>query len=1142
MVYSPNAVSWYSATGPTADLRFKPDVMGVGDAIRSADSDGDLSTGNAGFIEKSGTSMAAATVAAVAALAKQYFRDGFYPDPKKPSNASGFNTTAAFLKAILIMSTQPVPYRQLQDPYMYGNVEALPLGTAAQPSLLCCMQTSQASDNGVFVKVPGANAPSYITTIVPSKTVYNISFAMWRNLTHLGANYVNIAIRSTLGPGKSMLRIQTNMNLGNVDLYFSWTGFATLFTYTASSTSTLAAVRERVDFDWTDPNAAGMSTVYASLHCTNFDQRDTLWFSVTEYAGANALVGYVAPCTQQFDSYASQVFTAVGILGQPSTMFTVAPLGYVYCNPMVSCTGAPVFGTLWYNSSSSICRAAQLQGLLSTATEAGLNPQAVVVSVFQYNGTRRTIAGTNTPQAYQAKSSAWNIKPGDYYYTLQRAWAQSSDATKNPLNLESSALTGQVSADQFLAQNLYMPNYLSGFGRPQLDRILPLGVAGSSGSNLFVWARGDAPSVISHNQNVTYCVTVPFNVVMVRVTLAWTDPAPATAVMNGKSLINDLDLTLVAANGTVLQIGNGDSVPDRANNVETIVWAGGSTVIDPLAKQGIVCAVVHGYHVPMAPQRYALVASVILPEPISDCQTPCANRGLCWAVGQCSCQAGWSTISSTDCVMSAFENVGSCSVACGGGIQQVVRRVLTPPLGRGQACPTDNTKTSMCNLDACPLLDRAVNCTMSAFQPSGVCSVTCGGGVQQMVRTVVTPAANGGTACPDPTTNVRTDPCNTQVCPTNPAPCSAPCPLTCNNGGFCMSGLAAAQPRCACRRGWYGDTCTLTVPPTPAPVTPVPNATVAPTLAPEDQDNSTDTTAAAAKKKAPEPLTILDKYLGYFVGVGVFLLLLIVGLIGKTIYRRYYPTKEELRGRKKVFKFRQRLDPEDPLDGPDAVPPALLQQAPKIMKWMQTGQVKPAQLAHVLDAAEKERQLREMNKDYDAPASSIELGGMEDMGDMYPMSAPLPASFKLGAVPERRPDGGRYAPVSPKDLDRKHDSDASEDEGIALSLPLASRRPAGAASRPTSAAVPTGRRTTRDIELDVRATTPAAKLRSPTASPPTRMYEPDAPASTKATPPPKAPLPDRLKASTVLSPAARGSRSTLPPVIGRTKSSDTTDM
>lgn len=95
------AITSWSAYGPAADGRIKPDVAAPGDSITSAY--GDLTSGNGtcSTVGKSGTSMAAPTVAGSTALLRQYFMDGFYPTGAKVT-ANGFRPSAALLKAMLI--------------------------------------------------------------------------------------------------------------------------------------------------------------------------------------------------------------------------------------------------------------------------------------------------------------------------------------------------------------------------------------------------------------------------------------------------------------------------------------------------------------------------------------------------------------------------------------------------------------------------------------------------------------------------------------------------------------------------------------------------------------------------------------------------------------------------------------------------------------------------------------------------------------------------------------------------------------------------------------------------------------------------------------------------------------------------------
>ncbi len=89
----------FGGLGPTSDGRRRPEIMAPGCNVTSA-APGTCATG-----VLNGTSMATAAVAGAAALAREYFMDGFYPSGRA-NNADAFVPSGALLKAVLVNSGQ----------------------------------------------------------------------------------------------------------------------------------------------------------------------------------------------------------------------------------------------------------------------------------------------------------------------------------------------------------------------------------------------------------------------------------------------------------------------------------------------------------------------------------------------------------------------------------------------------------------------------------------------------------------------------------------------------------------------------------------------------------------------------------------------------------------------------------------------------------------------------------------------------------------------------------------------------------------------------------------------------------------------------------------------------------------------------
>jgi PKD repeat protein len=98
----------FSARGPTADGRIKPDLVAPGSSIRSAAGDTTLGNNNCGTKTLSGTSMAAPIAAGGSALVRQYFEEGFHPTGSRTERDS-FRPTGTLVKAILLNGTDALP-------------------------------------------------------------------------------------------------------------------------------------------------------------------------------------------------------------------------------------------------------------------------------------------------------------------------------------------------------------------------------------------------------------------------------------------------------------------------------------------------------------------------------------------------------------------------------------------------------------------------------------------------------------------------------------------------------------------------------------------------------------------------------------------------------------------------------------------------------------------------------------------------------------------------------------------------------------------------------------------------------------------------------------------------------------------------
>jgi len=118
-----------------------------------------------------------------------------------------------------------------------------------------------------------------------------------------------------------------------------------------------------------------------------------------------------------------------------------------------------------------------------------------------------------------------------------------------------------------------------------------------------------------------------------------------------------------------------------------------------------------------------------------------------------------------------------CSATCGHGHMQRKRERRHPEEDSCEGASREIEEMA-CGLDLCP-----VDCHWGQWSewPEGVCSATCGGGVQERTR-FMSDASNGGKQCEGNSTDLR--PCNDQPCPVDcafsdwhdwPMQCSVSC-------------------------------------------------------------------------------------------------------------------------------------------------------------------------------------------------------------------------------------------------------------------------------------------------------------------------------------------------------------------------------
>jgi len=151
-----------------------------------------------------------------------------------------------------------------------------------------------------------------------------------------------------------------------------------------------------------------------------------------------------------------------------------------------------------------------------------------------------------------------------------------------------------------------------------------------------------------------------------------------------------------------------------------------------------------------------------------------------------------------DCTVGDWESL-DCSASCGGGIQELQRPVILPAAGGGSKCPPLRQMQS-CQEQPCP-----VDCQLSGWSGWSACSAECGGGVMERARRITVHPKYEGNPCGDLEETVS---CNMQSCDKDCelaawsewSSCSKQC-----DGGSMEKRRSVAEPAVGRGRCWHKD-------------------------------------------------------------------------------------------------------------------------------------------------------------------------------------------------------------------------------------------------------------------------------------------------------------------------------------------------
>jgi hypothetical protein len=193
---TPNkTLSYYSGVGPTPDLRMKPDLVGFGTGVMSADSRTQCSA-----TDMTGTSMATPNVAGSAALIRDYLAQGYYPTGVATSANANTAPSATLIKSLLITSARPIAELETsqQDKIVFASAPCDGHQLSDTPNLGLGTVPSYHQGHGLV--------ETYNTLLLRSSSDSTLPFglSMWDNVNITAGEVISFVPNFVCPTGKSL--------------------------------------------------------------------------------------------------------------------------------------------------------------------------------------------------------------------------------------------------------------------------------------------------------------------------------------------------------------------------------------------------------------------------------------------------------------------------------------------------------------------------------------------------------------------------------------------------------------------------------------------------------------------------------------------------------------------------------------------------------------------------------------------------------------------------------------------------------------------------------------------------------------------------------------------------------------------------